>query len=178
MSVMFKKVFSLFDTVYWRYLASSEKYARHIGVTIGENCLIATRSFSTEPYLVTIGNNVQLTNGVSVHTHGGGQVLRAEHPDFDAFGKVVIKDWAYVGAYSQIMPGVTIGEGALVAAGSVVTKSVAPHTVVGGNPARFICTVDEYYERNKHYNIGTKGLGPEEKKKFLLGLPESSFITK
>ena len=42
------------------------------------------------------------------------------------------------GALSQIMPGVTIGEGALVAAGSVVTKSVAPHTVVAGNPAKII----------------------------------------
>ena len=45
-------------------------------------------------------------------------------PDFDVFGKVVIKDWAYIGAHAQIMPGVTIGEGAMVAAGSVVTKSV------------------------------------------------------
>ena len=58
--------------------------------------------------------------------------------------KCKIEDWAYIGAYSQIMPGVTIGEGAIVAAGSVVTKSVPPRTVVGGNPARYICTVDEY----------------------------------
>lgn len=47
------------------------------------------------------------------------------------------------------MPGVTTGRGALVAAGSVVTKSVAPGTVVGGNPARYICTIDEYIERKK-----------------------------
>ena len=62
----------------------------------------------------------------------GANIIRKSIPDFDAFGKVVINDWAYIGAYAQIMPGVTIGEGAIVAAGSVVTKSVAPHTVVGG----------------------------------------------
>ena len=64
--------------------------------------------------------------------------MRSRIPDFDVFGKVQIEDWAYIGAYSQIMPGVTIGEGAIVAAGSVVTKSVPPRTVVGGNPAHLI----------------------------------------
>lgn len=108
----------------------------------------------------------------------GGQAIRQQHPDFDVFGKVVIEDWAYIGAYSQIMPGVTIGEGALVAAGSVVTKSVAPHTVVGGNPARFICTTEEYYEKNKRYNVGTKGLDKEEKKRRLLSLTDDKFIKK
>ena len=115
----------------------------------------------------------------SLCTHmGGGNSIRKEHPDFDVFGKVVIEDWAYIGAYSQIMPGVTIGEGALVAAGSVVTKSVAAHTVVGGNPARLICTTEEYYERNKQYNVGTKGKGHEEKKRLLLSLSEDRFIKK
>ena len=108
----------------------------------------------------------------------GGQSIRQKYPDFDVFGKVVIEDWAYIGAYSQIMPGVTIGEGALVAAGSVVTKSVAPHTVVGGNPARFICTTEEYYERNKQFNVGTKGMGHKEKRKLLLSLPDEKFIKK
>ena len=165
-------------TLYWRFLASPEKYARHLGIKIGENCFISTREWSTEPYLITIGNNVQITRGVSVHTHGGGHVVRAKYPDFDAFGKVTIEDWAYIGSYSQIMPGVTIGEGALIAAGSIVTKSVAPHTVVGGNPARFICTTDEYYEKNSKYNVQTKRMSAIEKKRFLLSLTEDKFIKK
>jgi acetyltransferase-like isoleucine patch superfamily enzyme len=90
----------------------------------------------------------------------------------------VIEDWAYIGAYSQIMPGVTIGEGALVAGGSIVTKSVAPHTVVGGNPAKYICTTEEFYERNRQYNVNTKNLSQEEKKKKLLSLPDDMFIKK
>lgn len=108
----------------------------------------------------------------------GGQVLRVKLPDFDAFGKVVIEDWAYIGAYSQIMPGVTIGEGALVAAGSIVTKSVTPHTVVGGNPAKFICTVQEYFDKNEKYNVHSKGLSYQEKKKLLLTLENDKFIKK
>lgn len=49
----------------------SRKYARHIGVTIGKNCFISTREWSSEPYLVTIGDNVQITRNVAIHTHGG-----------------------------------------------------------------------------------------------------------
>lgn len=161
----------------WR-VVSPEKYARHLGVTIGRDCFIDTRNWSSEPYLITIGNHCQITHGVSIHTHGGGLVVRQSSPSFDIFGKVVIEDWAYIGAYSQIMPGVTIGEGALVAAGSIVTKSVAPHTVVGGNPARFICTTEEFYEHNKKYNVRTKGLNLREKKKYLLSLDDDKFIKK
>ena len=164
--------------LYWRFMVSPEAYLRHIGVTIGKNCFISTREMSSEPYLITIGNNVQLTRGVMIHCHGGGNAIRSQYPDFDAFGKVVIEDWAYVGANSQIMPGVTIGEGAIVAAGSIVTKSVAPHNVVGGNPARYICTVDEYCRSNLKYNVHSKQMTRQQKKKFLLSLPDDKFIKK
>lgn len=174
---MIKRIVKLFHLISGR-LCSPETFARRIGVKIGDHCLIDTRNWPSEPYLITIGDHVQVTHGVSIYTHGGGNAIRKEHPDFDVFGKVVIEDWAYIGAFSQIMPGVTIGEGALVAAGSVVTKSVAPHTVVGGNPARYICTVEEFYEHNKKYNVGTKGLSPQKKKRILLSLCEDKFIKK
>lgn len=163
---------------YWRYIVSPEKYARHIGIKIGKNCFISTREWGMEPYLITIGDNVQITRNASIHTHGGGHCIRHKIPDFDTFGKVVIKDWAYIGSYAQIMPGVTIGEGALVAAGSIVTKSVPPHTVVAGNPARIICTTDEYLQKNLQYNAHTKGMSREDKKHVLLSLPEDKFIKK
>lgn len=173
-----KKLIERIYKFYWYFIASPQKYAHHLGVKIGKHCLINTRYWPSEPYLVTIGDNVQITHNVSIHTHGGGNAIRQQHPDFDVFGKVVIEDWAYIGAFSQIMPGVTVGEGALVAAGSVVTKSVAPHTVVGGNPARYICTTDEFYEKNKKFNVDTKGKSQAEKKHVLLGLPEEMFIKK
>lgn len=168
---------SLLSNLYWRF-QSAKKYARHIGVTIGDNCLIATRRWSSEPYLITIGNHVQVTEGVWFHTHGGGNSIRTEVPDFDTFGKITIKDWAYIGSGSHILPGVTIGEGALVAAGSIVTKSVPPHTVVGGNPARIICSTEDYKKRNLKYNTKTYGMSSEEKKRILLSLPEEKFIRK
>ena len=169
---------SLISRIYWHYFRSPIDYARHLGVKIGDNCLIATRDWPSEPYLITIGNNCQITSGVRFHTHGGANVIRREYPDFDTFGKIVIEDWAYVGAGAQIMPGVTVGEGALVAAGSIVTKSVPPRVVVGGNPAKVLCSVEEYVERNLRYNLGTKGQSYSAKKELLLSLSDDKFIRK
>lgn len=173
-----KNPFKLISRVYWRFIASPLKYARHIGVNIGENNLIGKNHWSSEPYLITIGSNCQITHGVLIHTHGGCQVIRDRIPDFDVFGKVKIGNWVYIGAYSQIMPGVTIGDHALIAGGSIVTKSVPNYEVWGGVPARFICTVDEYKERNMKYNTNTKGLSFAGKKEVLLSLNEEMFIKK
>ena len=65
------------------------------------------------------------------------------------------------------MPGVTIGNNVLVGAGSVVTKSVPARKVVAGNPAKIICSIEEYYERNKKYDLLCKGLSNQEKKKII-----------
>ena len=70
-----KRFFRKISSFYWKFIASPEEYARHIGVKIGKNCLIATWNWSSEPYLITIGNNVQVTSGVSIHTHGGAILL-------------------------------------------------------------------------------------------------------
>lgn len=54
---------------------------------------------------------------------------------YQSKGDTIIKDGAWIGMRAMIMPGVTIGEGAIIAAGSVVTKDVSPYTIVGGSPA-------------------------------------------
>ncbi len=161
--------------IYWRYFASPEAYARHIGVNIGKNNLIGKDHWSSEPYLITVGDNCQLTT-CRIFTHGGGNAVRRNHPDFDVFGKVVIGNYVYVGASVLIMPGVTIGDGTLIAAGSVVTKSVPAGMVVAGNPARILCSVEEYYERNKQFDLHTKGM--PDKKRILLSLSDDKFIKK
>lgn len=76
------------------------------------------------------------------------------------------------------MPGVTVGDNVLIAAGSVVTKSVSSDSVVGGNPAKIICSRKEYYERNKKYNAESCGHSFKAKRKFLEKLPEEKFISK
>ena len=130
-------------SLFLRLFFSPQVYARYIGVQIGENCLINTRNWSSEPYLIKIGSNVQVTSNVYFHTHGGANVVRKKYPDFDVFGKIIVEDWAYIGANSQIMPGVTIGNNVVVASGAVVTKDVPDNVVVGGNPARILKRIDE-----------------------------------
>lgn len=128
--------------------------------------------------MITIGSNCALTKGVKIFTHGGARVVRRKYPNFDVFGMAEIGDYCYIGTNSLIMPGVKIGNGSMVAAGSVVTKSVPPNMVVGGNLARILCTVDEYIERNKTFDLESKGLSYEQKRTFLLSLPEERFIRK
>ncbi len=171
----------IFQSIWNFYLRRTNpvKWARHLGVNIGEHTMISPSvKFSSEPYLIKIGSNVQITSGVSIHTHGGGQVVRNIVEDFDCFGKVIIEDWVYIGSESIIMPGVTIGTGSLIAAGSVVTKSVESGVVVGGNPAKRISTVQEYLERNISFNVHSKGMSEKEKKKYLLSLSDDKFIKK
>ena len=67
-----KRLFELIRLFYWNVIASPEKQARHLGVKIGKNCLIATRNWPSEPYLISIGDHVQLTHCVSIYSHGGG----------------------------------------------------------------------------------------------------------
>lgn len=164
--------------LFWRNILTQKAYAKHIGVKVGEHTLISTRNWSTEPYLITIGDNVQVTKDAYFHTHGGANVARRKIPNFDVFGKIVVKDWAYIGSGAHIMPGVTIGEGSIVAAGAVVTKSVGDGVVVGGNPAKVIGAVEDYITKNLQFNTNTKGLDDNKKKTFLLNMPEELFVRK
>lgn len=109
---------------------------------------------------------------------GGGNAVRRLHPDFDCFGKVTIGDYVYIGSGALIMPGVTIGNNVLVAAGSVVSKSIPDNSVVAGNPARIICSVEDYYERNKKYDLGSKNMSSNQKRVMLINLPDEKFIKK
>src|SRR5690606_38437325 len=85
------------------------QYARKVGVKIGNRCRISTRYFGSEPYLIEIGDHVQVTAGVKFFTHGGGWLFRDELPYFDCFGKIKIGNNVYIGNNCLIMPGVTIG---------------------------------------------------------------------
>ena len=169
-----KKIFNAYRKIFW----SCEKQARFAGVSIGRGSFIASRFWGAEPYLIEIGDYCQITGGVKIFTHGGGNSVRRKYPNFDTFGKVKIGDYVYIGNNSLVMPGVTIGDNVLVAAGSVVTKSIPDNVVVGGNPASFICTIDEYEKKNLKYNTDSKCLNWEEKRKLLTNLPNEKFVSK
>ena len=169
-----KKIFKLYRETFW----SLEKQAKAAGVTIGESNFIASHFWSSEPYLIKIGSHCAITAGVKIFTHGGARSVRRWYPKFDIFGKVTIGDYVYIGTSSLIMPGVTIGNNVLIAAGSIITKSIPSNVVVAGNPAKYVCSIEEYLDRNMKYNTDTKGLSNEKKKELLLSLDESKFIHK
>lgn len=120
------------------------------GASIGENCNINALVFIEND--VTVGNNctikcgVQLWDGITIEdnvfvgpnaTFSNDPFPRSKiYPD--AFKKTVVKKGASIGANATILPGIIIGEGAMVGAGSVVTKDVPPNAVVCGNPARIL----------------------------------------
>ncbi len=83
--------------LYRRYFWSCEKYARFLGVKIGKNCDIQTRNFSSEPYLIEIGDNVQITTDVKFFCHGAAWVFRKNYPKIDYFGKIKIGDNVILG---------------------------------------------------------------------------------
>lgn len=169
-----RKIISL----YRKHFYSLEKQAKIAGVNMGKHNFIASRFWSSEPYLITIGDYCGITAGVKLFTHGGGHAIRHKYPDFDLFGKVSIGNYVYLGNNVLVMPGVTIGDNVLVAAGSVVTKSIPSGCVVAGNPAKFICTIEEYANRNLKYNTKTKGLDSKLKKEFLMNVDNDYFIRK
>ncbi len=170
----------IINYLYYKF-ATPETYARHIGVKIGKGCFIATKSFTTEPYLIEIGNYVRVAPRTAFFTHGGVWSIRKRYndPNIDTFGKIRIGDYSYIGDNCMIMPGVTIGENCIVGGGSVVTKSVPDGVMVAGNPARFIGYTKDFYERLKvNKALCCKGLSPYEKKKYLLSLDDQLFSQK
>lgn len=148
--------------------ADPVRYARTVGVQVGEGCKLISTDFGSEPYLVRLGNRVEVTAGVRFITHDGGVwVFRDEYPEVDVFGPIVVEDHAFLGVNAIIMPGVTIGKRALVAAGAVVTRDVPEATVVAGTPARVISTLEAYRARALERSLDTKRLDPEQKRRFL-----------
>jgi maltose O-acetyltransferase len=96
-------------------------------------------------WLISLGDGCTLAPNVHLIAHDAST---KRHLGYTRIGRVDIGRDVFVGAGSIVLPGVTIGDRAIVAAGSVVTDDVAPGTIVGGNPARPIGKTDEYVQRN------------------------------
>ena len=101
-------------------------------ITIGKGCFIQQCCTFFGRGGITIGNDVFIGPKVNLIT-----INHDPNPE-NRSATIVIEDKAWIGINSTILPGVRIGYGAIVGAGSVVTKDVPPMTVVAGNPARFI----------------------------------------
>lgn len=117
------------------------------GFSIGDHSVVNSKCRLDARGGIRIGNNVGISQEVII--------LTADHdPGLSDFGgrnrEVVIEDYAFIGTRAMILPGITIGQGAVVAAGAIVTKDVAPYTVVAGIPAKFV------KERRKDLNYSAE----------------------
>lgn len=123
-------------------------------IKIGENTHINQSCFLDGRGGIEIGSNVSISHYVKIVTGSHKVNSRTFEGDFHP---IIIKDYAWIGIGATILNDVTIGEGAVVAAGSVVTKSIPPYTIVGGVPAKPIgkrnkdliyrCLENEHYFR-------------------------------
>lgn len=105
------------------------------GITIGPNCIIGPFTTLDGRGGLTIGRNVNIAG--EVLTIGGHHLV--DSPTAQGLvGKVVIEDNAWVAMRATILPGVTVHEGAYVAAAALVNRDVEPYTLVGGVPAKKI----------------------------------------
>lgn len=143
-------------------------YARSIGVKVGDECRLIDVTFSSEPYLVTIGNHVSATK-THFETHDGGVwIFRKKHPDWDMIAPITVGDNVYFGCGVIVLPGVTIGSNIIIGAGSIVTKDLESGFVYAGVPAKKIKSIEQYYEKVSKKTINSKMMPPKQKAEFLI----------
>jgi len=103
------------------------------GISVGDNCMVGFFCRLDGRGGLSIGNNVNISSYTILET--GSHDLSTFEAKFEP---IVIGDHVWIGTRAMLLQGVEIGEGAVVGAGSVVTKDVPPYTVVAGVPARKI----------------------------------------
>ena len=133
------------------------EYARKLGVKVGNECrFTGNPGWGSEPWLIQIGNHVLLSSDIKFITHDAATFLFRDteaYKNVFKFAPIVIQDNCFIGMRATILPGVKIGLNSIVAAGSVVTRSVPPGEVWGGVPAHFIETTKEYADKCKENQL-------------------------
>ena len=97
-------------------------------------------------WLISIGNSVTLAPNVHILAHDASTKMFL---GYTKIGIVTIGNNVFIGAGSIILPNVKIGNDVIIGVGSIVTKDIPDGTVVAGNPAKIICKIDEYLDKNK-----------------------------
>ena len=147
------KIFRFFE----KNILGSIKYARKIGVQVGDNCRFVDQpNWGSEPYLISIGNHVLISFKVTFITHDASTWCFREKDPYKnvyKFGKISVGDNCFLWAHSIILPNVKIGNDCIIGAGSVVTKNVPDGEVWAGVPAKFITSTREYADKCKQNKL-------------------------
>ncbi|WP_338449830.1 acyltransferase [Niallia oryzisoli] len=147
---MIKKFLNFFRARFRKIILEEKWLDDYIkmGMKVGENCRIradVTIDYS-HCWLIRIGNNVSISHQSYLLAHDAStKKLKDFH--YTKIGSITIEDNVFIGVRAIIMPGVTIGKNSIVAAGSVVTKSIPENSIVAGNLAKVISTIDNYREK-------------------------------
>ena len=152
-------------------IKTNEEIAIENGMKVGNNFSIAgTVHYSSEPYLITIGDDVRISDNVNFVTHDGGMHVIRQYKNIpaDLFGRINIGNNVFIGMGTIILPNVNIGNNVIIGAGSIVTKNIPDNSVACGVPAKVIKSIDEYYNKNKNKIDLTKNMAPQEKKDYLI----------
>ena len=144
MNSIIKKIKSYYILIFKGGVA----YAKYLGVKVGDGCRIYTTNFGSEPFLISIGNNVTITSGVKFLTHDGSTwLMRDKNGRRFFYAPILIGNNIFIGVNCIIMPGVKIEDQVIIAAGAIVTKSIPKGVVVAGVPAKIIGTYSEMEDR-------------------------------
>ncbi len=123
----------------------------HIGkLCIGKNSVVNFGCYLDNRRGISIGNNVGIAHNTKIYTAGHN----INSPLFEPNGNpVVVEDNVFIFSNVLIMPGVTIGKGAIILPGSVVTKNIPPRKIAGGNPAKIVKerTAEINYKQKYNY---------------------------
>lgn len=119
-----------------------------MGMKVGEN-FKRLNGVILDPahcWLITIGDNVIMAPRVHILAHDAST---KGFLNYTKIGRVNIGNNVFIGAESVVLPNVTIGDNVVIGANSTVTKDIPSNSVYAGNPAKFICTIEEYLDKNK-----------------------------
>lgn len=143
-----------------------EGYARSIGVRMGKGCRLIDVEFSTEPWLITLGDRVSATR-TRFETHDGGVwVFRETDPEIDVVKPITVGSNVFIGFGTIILPGVTIGDNVVIGAGSIVSRDIPANSVAVGAPARVIKSYEAYRDGTRATADPTKTLSPQDKRAY------------
>ena len=152
----------------------NKKAAKVLGVKYGKECKFIGNPismFGSEPWAISIGDHVELTNGVQIITHDGAlwvaRSLDESLKKADIIKNVTIGNNVFIGTNSVILCGVHIGDNVIIGAGSIVNKDIPSNCVAVGVPCRLIKNIDEYIGSVKNENtfLNTKDMTSKQKRK-------------